>query len=110
MTGRIFVGLLLLIAGVGLTYGLHRVRFIRQNAVLRIGTVFNPGLVGVCAGLAFMTGAGFFVYLALGLVMATLPVIVFMFPKVIMADAAQQAKPPELDGSENGDPPSQDSN
>lgn len=96
MTGHIAIGIVLILTAVAVTFGLTRFKFIRNNSVILIGTLINPGLVGLCAGGAFIVKSfspsltNPLLFVTVGLILISLPIIIIFLPRAMMEQMAAQ--------------------
>lgn len=98
MAGHFAIGILLIASGVGITYFLKRFSFVQNDPLIYYTTLANPGLVGIFAGTAFLFSpfspdmTKVLLYCAVGLIILTLPVIVFVLPKAWTDQVMEQAR------------------
>ncbi len=98
MVGYIAIGILLVLSGVGAAYFLKRFSFVRNDPLIYYTTLANPGLVGIFAGAAFFFKpflpdmTEILLFCAIGLIILTLPIIIFILPKAWTAQVLEQAK------------------
>ena len=96
MAGHITIGILLIASAVMLTYALVRFEFIRNNPILLLSAILNPFLVGFFAGSAFLvksaapTLANPLFFVAVGLILLSLPLIVIFVPRAVLEYYAEQ--------------------
>lgn len=96
MAGHYIIGLVLILTGALISYGMMRFSFIRDNAVMKVTVCLNPGLVGFLAGSAFITHVSApeiskpLLYAALALIVFTLPVVTIFLPKTVIEENAKK--------------------
>jgi hypothetical protein len=102
------IGLLLVFSGIGGVLLLMRFEFIRKSPVLLFATALNPGIVGTLAGIAFIIRPFFpetvqpILYVVLGLIALSLPIIIIFLPRVMMEKFLEVSSSDE-DKNDNND-------
>lgn len=103
MTGPIAIGILLILSALGVALILTRLKFIRNNTVILVATLINPGLVGTFAGLAFIAKSlspsltNPLLFITIGLILISLPIIIIFLPSAMMEQMDQQSPKPSFE-------------